>query len=848
MKVRKTRDLEEIAERASEYDKVLTVEPSLADAVNRRLREKGLEENVDTPFRTVDAEPDFRRKSFLRVVQETGFTWKQASYLVDNVLDVWERTGDPENILDYERYSSEEFQHVVEITEKMETPFSKLERHSLEGDVAVIKLHQFSEMDRKILPEDFNEIDTFTSENCELPEFNVFPSASDLSRAVRQKTEELGAEKVGVAVKPGSKYEPVLKSMLEARDIPFQRSTTVKGNESFRTFLSLLEAGLKQKKVRVRDVLPIAQHLDIYLSKRYENMKLEDVEEAEELKDFLNVMNYLDYSDAVEKYSDMADIREEKLMQVLEDLGIKDEKVSEHYNNALRYYAENFSVGGEVVKEGVLLADPTEVSWIDRDYVFMIGMGTDWMREVPEKPWTDQEELERGHLEDFESLIQSGRNTYYLVEDKEMNEEVTPCLYLDSLLDRDFSSFTELPHRDVKAEETRRGEEGFGKEDTDVESSEVDCLSQSKLNSYAQSPRLYYFDRLVSEADRERFRKGNLFHQYAEFHVNNPEKASSLQLEEVVEFMMQEMKSLTDEIEMEDLRTEFTVGIENIRAFLDSHELPETGFKGYKASKDENVFIDRFGGVNGSRVTEAVIRCGELGIRGKVDLLLSRNHLVDYKSGNRNSTKKVVKKSHVELFEEEKFPDFQPLMYITYHRKHHPGEEIKFTFLHFLNDIGDSINGGEAQTETTVHYYPEKFQEKKASMEMFEELIRDVAKSNDRRKTLEKLGYQQYKNFMKQNKLEELFDKQKAVETGFREELEKYAKQEVGDYKYVEKGVEKTVKKLVDIRSTNYFREDADKMEEFLDEKIEEINEYIDSRFPVDANPDKLPQRDLILK
>jgi hypothetical protein len=37
-------------------------------------------------------------------------------------------------------------------------------------------------------------------------------------------------------------------------------------------------------------------------------------------------------------------------------------------------------------------------------------------------------------------------------------------------------------------------------------------------------------------------------------------------------------------------------------------------------------------------------------------------------------------------------------------------------------------------------------------------------------------------------------------------------------------------------------------MERFLNEKLDKINNYIDSRFPVDAKPEELPDRDLILK
>jgi hypothetical protein len=355
-------------------------------------------------------------------------------------------------------------------------------------------------------------------------------------------------------------------------------------------------------------------------------------------------------------------------------------------------------------------------------------------------------------------------------------------------------------------------------------------------------------DRLVSDADQEKFEKGNLFHMYAEYHANSPEQAESIPLDDIVELMMDNIEKFADELDMEDLETEFRIGVKNIRSFLKNHEAEEVNLEdNYTRTEDENIFVKEFPGSNGSMETEPYFKDKELGAKGKVDLMLDENHLVDYKSGRRYTTQKVLKKSHVELFEDERFPDFQPLLYITHHRQHVDGK-IKFIFLHFLNELGNSVNGEDATLETTITYHPETFQEKKASMEVFEHMIKDVAKSNDRRKTLEKLGYQQYKNFMQERDVSEPFDKKELLNTEFAQEFEEYTKQEVGDYKYVEKGVKKTLKKLVDYRLENYFEEDADLMEQFLQEKLDEINEYLNSRFPVDANPEELNQRDLILK
>ncbi|MDZ7731595.1 MAG: hypothetical protein U5K37_12830 [Natrialbaceae archaeon] len=74
------------------------------------------------------------------------------------------------------------------------------------------------------------------------------------------------------------------------------------------------------------------------------------------------------------------------------------------------------------------------------------------------------------------------------------------------------------------------------------------------------------------------------------------------------------------------------------------------------------------------------------------------------------------------------------------------------------------------------------------------------------------------------------------------------ATEEVGDYKYVTRGVAKTLKELLRIRSQGYFADDVDAFEAFLEEHLELMNTYRDTRFPVgDPNEDRLNNRDMLL-
>jgi hypothetical protein len=231
--------------------------------------------------------------------------------------------------------------------------------------------------------------------------------------------------------------------------------------------------------------------------------------------------------------------------------------------------------------------------------------------------------------------------------------------------------------------------------------------------------------------------------------------------------------------------------------------------------------------------------------------VLAENEIVDFKSGRQYSREKIVKRSKIDLYEDQDRPNFQALMYLAQHARKIDGEkELRFTFHNFLSDVGGEITG-EAEFDdclTTITYYPECFEEKVSTMDVFEHLIRDVAKSNNRRKTLEKLGFTRYQEFFEENEVPEIYSKYEMLESDFADEFISYTKGVVGDYKYVEKGCRSALKKLVEFHVENYFREDVEKFTEFLQQKIEELNDCRQNGFPLDANLDDLRNRDMITK
>ena len=846
-KVKKRKPVDQLFGEVKEYRLVLTTEPSLADAINSRADN----DIAETPRRLVDDEDSgFRREIFLELVDEKDMSWRQASYLLKNVLDCWQKKGEIDGLKDYERFGTEEVDRIIDVLREVENPFSELEEFEITEDkVAVINFETFNRLEKKLLPDGFKEIQIFEDEKTELEEFRVFESKRDIVQSLKENVERVGAENIGIVMHPESPYQPLLESVFEAENIPYLSQTDLSEDNDLRTIISLIRVGLSQENVRVKDVKPIVEELDIFIPHNKENMLISETSGLEDFKEFFNVLEYMDFDEILREYKELTGQDMTKLRGVLEDLNMLEDPISVEVMGNLEYYLESFELKDSETSEGVLLVDPREVSFVDREFVFFIGMSSDWTRQTGDKPWNDKGKENRINLDSFTSLIQSGKRQIYMVQDREMNQDITPCFHLNQILEVEFSNFRDLPHTRCSPEQQVE-QKGFKKYSTNVEFDEIEMLSQSKLNSLALSPKLYYFEKMISDAEDENLKKGNVFHDYAEFYINYPEFVENLEEDRILDFMVSEVKPFIENTETEKLRTELRLGLENINDFLREHQVNDRDYEGFEKTDSDNVFAEEFEKPIDSSVTEMSFKDRELGAKGKVDLVLNENHLVDYKSGRKYDAKEIVEGSNVELYENVDWPDFQAMMYLTYQRQHVTDEELKFTFLNFLHNIEDLIDGDDEldDNKVTVTYYPVSFVQKVSELEMYEYLLKNSGKTSYQGKMLRKLGCPEFRKFFKDREFEDPFDKEVLLESDLADEFKEFAEKEVGDYKYVRKGCEQVLKSLVDFRRSNYFKEDLDKFEEFLSQKLDELNNYRKNGFPLNADPDELPRRDLLMK
>ncbi|MCF7890083.1 PD-(D/E)XK nuclease family protein [Candidatus Bipolaricaulota bacterium] len=863
MRVKRSLTVDEIYRQVKGYDLVLTVEASLADALNNRVEKPGFGKLSYTPrnlirrkFQNEDLNHD--EELFQHVIRETDLSWKEASHILKRTVSYWREVGNLEAFTERTSLNREKVKKLLPVLENTSNIYGEMEDYRVPADkeVCVVGLYQFTGLDRSVLPEYYDTLNLFKNEKVQLEPFRVFESAGQVVGATIDNISKVGERSTAVVVHPDSIYNSLLRSYLRGEGIDFQVAQKLRDSDSLRTLLEVLILGLRRDRLKLKDAASVFGRIGMSPPKEKEEEYLAktDSPEMREASDILKRASEHTFGKVVETLRRSGISIERELDATLRDLCLWSEPVTMRGINNLQYYLDSFSVEIDKSDSGVLLVNPGAVAYIDRPVVFYLGMSTQWDRNVERRPWKDLSESRHRNVNNFKVLLQAGDRQLYMVQSNRLNREVTPSTYFNEL-QPDLSGFTEGEEGKDYTLHKRSGPAGssFNSNQVNVQPEPVTTLSKTELNELVQCPRDHFFSRLVEEPDREYLRQGIVFHEFAEFYANFPEFVEEEDPGVFVELMVERMNSIVDEREVPILRTKFRLGIKLLKSYFRNRNIGSGArFSGnYSSSKEKNYFARQFERNLNRQFTEMVFLNEKIGARGKVDLL-NGNELIDFKTGRIRSPRQVVKNSNPDLFEES--PDFQALLYLAHHRRALPREKLEFTFLHVLEDPGRVLRGDFDPRDyvTSVTYYPWTFSEFLTRDEVYQTAL----SSKKRAKLLEPLGKE---NFLKVlSRLDfspgDFYSKEKAKK--HRSQFEELCR----DYVELGRGkdlTEKQLKKasssvlkttLQGLRTRNFFREDVDEFEEFLEEILVQLNEWSRTRFPVGENDlDEVGHRDLIL-
>ncbi len=831
-----------------EYDLVLTADTALADAINSRIRGPQIGLFACTPrgyvFRRSTGELFDRRGLFLSAAGDLDAGWKELRHTLDHVLDCWQATGSLREITSYDRFRNDLFDRLVNYLEETPSIFRAMQHTRVppEPDVAVLGKYQLNGLDRSVLPEHYDSYPLLsTDEEIELPPFRLFDTPTHIVEALLRNLDADRARDIGVVLDPDSPYEPLLKSALLKEDIPFTDRYEAKDHDGIRLFLSLVEAAGARKRLTVRDLRPLLNHLEEPVSRKYDRMYARFVD-AEPVNQVLELLE----TARSETMGDLLRTVEEKIgmdlsfhRELLAELGLADELPEPEKVQNLRYFLDGFSSPIRESKQGVLLAAPGSSTFVDRTIVFYLGMDTSWSRPTSPAPWRDASREREHRLRDFQVLVQNGKRQMYLVEEKQANRDITPCLSFHKLAPEgmELTSFADLRHTRHVPPDRSGPVHPFEHRETDVTPSTVETLSQSRLNRLVKSPRHDQFSRLVDEPITYYRKRGLLYHQFAEFYLNHPDAVNRSDPNTCVDLMAGALKPFVDPGKMEQERTELHVGLRSIMDFVDrmEQEQREESVEGYGPvpRERENLFSTHFERSLTDPRAEAWFRNRDLRAHGVVDWVCSATELVDFKSGRAGvSGAKLAERALPDSVTAKS--DFQVAMYLAHHRTVVPDRPLTFRFYHLLENRYDYLYGSPDPSDNIVdvEFTPEPLEDLVLATSFYEELM-DYSESNDRVKTLDPMGYENYRQFFENRPLPEIDDEDRLLDSAYADEFIDYAKEFAGDCRYVEKGCRKILKDILTLKKGRLLAPDLDRFEEFLAEQVDRINRYKREGFPL---------------
>ena len=876
MPIQHAKPLTQLYADIADYDLVLVPDAPLASALNRRLDRPHFGTFATTPRRLAAGrrEQAEDRVAFLDVVDSVRSStaradgpagpvdsiddhWKALAYAIGNVLQCWEHHGRADVILDYDRFADSTTEAVVEQLSTRTTTSQQLTEYTIAAskDVAVVGETQFTELERSVLPAEYDSYSLFVDEPFELPAFNIFDSPGHIVDALLDSIDEKRADDVAVVLENGSQYSSLVESAFESADIPYYGGPGFADDPDHRALLRLLRVAHRGSETTVADVKPILTHCGVDIGVAHDGKRLSAVvhPELEWIQACCAEVASQTFREVLESYEAKANATLDRFRDELETLGLLDTPVTAEALGHLEYYLDTYEVPVDRENSGVLLADAKSSGYVGRPVVFYLGLDEGWTHSAPQRPWVDTTAQFERYIRQFQLLLQSGSEQYYLVQDTAGGQPVTPCLYFNELLDEECSQFSDL--ESVSYSRPRNGDGvGFEREPLDppVESEPVETISQSSLNTYVNSPRDYLFNRLLDSPDADYFQEGQLFHDFAEFYVNHPESVDESVIDEVVELMLTEVRPFYPEHDRTLRERRYRIGLETVMEFLDANRPEAAEFLTAASGFGTNTFAERFDQPVDAPITERWFENSALGIKGLIDLVYAPDHLLDYKSGSKKSAYDVVTQSAIDPPSDT--VDYQALLYLTHYRTVRPDEQLEFTFFHFLDNLDDVV-AGEANlddTLTTVSYYPTTFDEYVGSRDAYDELLDGY---NDCVATFEALGFEAYADIVAELSFPETTEKSELRASEFAGQFTEVVVAGTPDDVDAEKGSDQAIRALNGVRKRAYFREDLDRFEEFIEERLAELNRRRagDERFPIDGpggepNYRRVDHRDLLLE
>ena len=586
-------------------------------------------------------------------------------------------------------------------------PSGVVERYFEGKKLAVIGLNLFNELDKHMLPSNFDEVEITDYRNdFEITTMRVLGNdrliaecAADI--AVRCKD----PNDVAIVIDTTGPMADAVKSALYRVSLPFINSLNVRDLSSVRNFLEFIQLALSFETIRVKDVRELissyggiinSKH-DLYYLSRYYKSGIWKSDDTKRILDIMSNVRGWKFGDICA--SCVPSSERASVTMLLDQMECEGEYVSQKVLDDLIYAVNSINslTHNEQIskneKAGVLLVDCKNSVYIDRPVVVFTGMCSEWEVDLRALDYIDpnkRTDIEEVNVERFRALIQQGNVRYYLVNATKGGDVAKPCKYFDAcirkgiiaqlsgrdLTDEDMEKLAPIDSFEKIAKKLEKGPWEMKKRDRSAMSGDEsledpnppEVFSDTWYMKFLSCPRMYMLAKLAGGPENSNMFTGVRIHEYAQFRVSHPDIAKENGPEYYADIIAQEC-ALLNSPDLEGIeRSKILAAVKAVDMLASTtHAEPGKMVPFIPKKDDTNIFLEIHGLSDVSENTEVPFTSREDRLHGVMDLLWD-GVVYDYKTGKPPSIEDLAGKYNIFKLREGKggdYTDAQAMFYLA---------------------------------------------------------------------------------------------------------------------------------------------------------------------------------------
>ena len=440
-------------------DRVVSCDPPLVTALNARsdsvmfgfaYTPRQVADEVSTQI--IGTTPDTDLEVSRAMMHITGHGLRFTHSTVKKIRDIRRYTHEVDKFLlsrkertAYEAYrQTHPLESIMEVYDPEHNSFFKGHK------TAVVDLDLFSSLDKKMKPDDCEEINNCDPAGEDFAIDRIYSIGNDrqIAECIADLITPDNWNDVAIVLDSGGSVVEAVRSALYRRGIPFKNELSVKDLAPIRDYIRFLDSALNYSTVRCGDVRELftaygafgglANRTDAYLLCRITTAQFILPEKPDAVTvGLIGLMRdiyegkctFLDVVDRLPRKDGLSSVK-----ILLRDMDISDESVTREGLDDIEYAVNNIDdlKHNEQIPEderrGVLLADCKKSIYIDRSLVFFVGLDDAWHVSPAGKDYiVDPAAFEEKEAWRLRILLQQGDRRIYIIRPATDGKETVPC-------------------------------------------------------------------------------------------------------------------------------------------------------------------------------------------------------------------------------------------------------------------------------------------------------------------------------------------------------------------------------------------------------------------------------------